>query len=110
MKKTTTISIIEVQAAFKDKGYTVEEVVCILTGLVSIWRFNDHIPDITREVIMSELGEDDLEAAFLWNKVSSSLIQAGLYVRELSLKHIIIRWSVTPFAIMLEFVDEQQSS
>lgn len=109
MTKTITIQITDVQAAFRKKEYTIEEVACILTGLVSIWRVNDNIADITREVVMSELEDDDLMSSFLWNEVGDSLVRTGLYVRDLSLKHILIRWSVTPFAILLEFDDGKQT-
>lgn len=109
MTKTITVDITDVQAAFKKRDYTVEQVACILTGLVSIWRVNDLIPDITREAVMSELEDDDLTASFLWNEVGASLTRTGQYVRDLSLKHIIIRWSVTPFAIMLEYEDAGQA-
>lgn len=110
MSKVITIQTSGVHAAFNRKGYTNEEVCCILTGLVSIWRVNEHIEDITREVVMSELEEDDLNAAFLWNEVSSELVSAGRHVRQLSLQHLLIRWSVVPFAIMLEFDDGLKTS
>lgn len=110
MSKVITITTTNVHAAFNRKGYTDEKICSILTGLVSIWRVNENIEDITNNVVMSELEDDDLMAAFLWNSVSKELIETGKYVRELSLKHLLIRWSVVPFAIMLEFEDGTKAS
>jgi hypothetical protein len=105
MSQVITITTTNVHRAFQNKGYTDEKICSILTGLVSIWRVNENIEDITNNVVMSELEDDDLMAAFLWNSVSKELIETGRYVRELSLKHMLVRWSVVPFAIMLEFED-----
>jgi len=110
MSKVITIDTATVHRRFNDSGYTNEELCCILTGLVSIWRCNEHIPDITREAVMSELEEDDLNAAFLWNNVGIDLVEVGERVRALSLQHLIVRWSVVPFAIMLEYEDGHKTS
>lgn len=110
MTQVITISTTNLHAAFNKKGYTNEKICSIVTGLLSIWRVNENIEDITHNVVMSELEDDDLMAAFLWNSVSRELIEAGKYVRELSMKHVLIRWSVVPFAIMLEFDDGIKTS
>lgn len=110
MSKTVTISTTSLHAALNSKGYDNEKICSIVTGLVSIWRVNESVEEITRSVVMSELEDDDLMAAFLWNSVSKELVEAGNYVRQLSTQHLLIRWSVVPFAIMLEFDDGIKAS
>lgn len=110
MSKLVTISTTALHAALNNKGYDNEKICSIVTGLVSIWRVNESVEEITRSVVMSELEDDDLMAAFLWNSVSKELIEAGNYVRQLSQQHLLVRWSVVPFAIMLEFEDGIKAS
>lgn len=110
MSKVITISTTGLHAALSRKGYSTEKICSIVTGLVSIWRVNENIEEITQNVVMSELEDDDLMAAFLWNSVSKELIEAGKYVRQLSLQYLLVRWSVVPFAIMLEFEDGIKAS
>lgn len=110
MSKVVTISTTALHAALGGKGYEDTHICSIVTGLVSIWRVNENIEEITRSVVMSELEDDDLMAAFLWNSVSKELIEAGNYVRKLSTEHLLVRWSVVPFAIMLEFEDGIKTS
>lgn len=110
MRKVITISTTNLHAAFSKKGYTPEKICSIVTGLVSIWRVNENVADITHDVVMSELEDDDLMAAFLWNSVSKELIEAGNYVRQLSMQYLLLRWSVVPFAIMLEYEDGIKAS
>ena len=110
MSKIVTISTTALHAALNGKGYDNEKICSIVTGLLSIWRVNENVEEITRSVVMSELEDDDLMAAFLWNSVSKELIEAGNYVRQLSQQHLLVRWSVVPFAIMLEFEDGVKAS
>lgn len=110
MSKVITISTTSLHAAFSAKGYTHEKICSIVTGLVSIWRVNENVAEITHDVVMSELEDDDLMAAFLWNSVSRELIEAGNYVRKLSMQYLLVRWSVVPFSIMLEFEDGVKAS
>jgi len=110
MSKVVTISTTDLHAALGRKGYDNDRICSIVTGLVSIWRVNENIEEITHDVVMSELEDDDLMAAFLWNSVSKELIEAGKYVRQLSTQHLLVRWSVVPFAIMLEFEDGIKAS
>lgn len=92
--------------AFNKAGFDEHAFVTVLTGLIMVWRSNDLVEDLTREVIFSELDLDELSAQLFWNSVGSELTTVATLVRNFALQGKLIRWVVYPHTLLLELESE----
>lgn len=98
--ETVTLGVLRHQ--FEAAGFDTHAFVTVLTGLITIWRSNDLLEDITKEVIFNELDLEELQAQVLWNATQQHLMTIAIRIRNLALAGRLIRWSVYPHSILLE--------
>lgn len=106
MSKIVTLVYPFTRGVFNRHGFTDDEVAVIITTMVTIWRCNDLIEDLTREIVFSELELDELTAQLLWNECGVELTTTGQSIRTFSLNAQLIRWVVHANGILLELEDE----
>lgn len=92
--------------AFESAGFDEHAFITVITGLIMVWRSNDLVEDLTREVIFSELDLDELSAQLFWNNVGSELTTVATLIRNFALQGKLIRWVVYPHTLLLELDSE----
>lgn len=103
----TTIPLVKVYEAFKQYGFLEDEVTNILIGLVMIWRVNEHVDEITKEVIFTECDLDELNAQMLWNLIGTELVSVASLFRQMHSDHVVLRWAIHTYNIILELQNEE---
>lgn len=100
-----TIWLKNTAEVFSRYDFFLDEVTCILTILVGIWRSNDNGYDITCEYIRTEMDLDEIRAQFLINESIHMLAPIADEIRALSLTGRLIRYNVLGNVIILEVDD-----
>lgn len=103
--KMIVIPIPKLRNDFTSMGFSDNEIVSILLSMFTIWRVNELVEDITREIVFTELDLDELHATMFWNVVETELVCLANKVRHLSLCNQLHRWVIKSRFILMEIYE-----
>lgn len=108
MSQIVSLPLGKIPAIFKRLGFSQDEMVCVLFGLIQVWRHNDHYTDMTVEYVFTEMDLDPLVGQILILEAGCYMTELGNIVRTYALSGRLIRWNVLGYLILLEIETDEQ--
>ncbi len=108
MSHYKSISLGTIPSIFYNHGYSEQEMITILLGLIEAWRLPGLHEGLTIGDVLAEMDLEPLSCQTLLLQASHLLTEVVNYVHAYASSLELLSWHITPYAVLLEIIDDAE--